>query len=490
MYVFTTGRPIQVYTTDHGVCTQSIFANNTYAKPFFLTYLNTSMFMLAMIPTLLRSAYRSQRKHRNLYSAVRSAFTTKKEDYRPLYNSGTLDPEDSESESFIKPTKSITDQEAEVAEKDKHLGIVATARLSLAFCFLWFGANYFAMACLQHTTVASTTILTSTSSFWTLLIGALTGTEKFTWRKFCGVLGSLLGIMLISRVDLTKDADDGTPAPPDDQFPDKSPSELALGDALALLSAIIYGVYTITLKKSTIKALPRALNMPLFFGLVGTFNLVLLFPMFPILHYTGLERFELPPSRWVWTILMTNSISSLFSDICWAYAMVLTSPLLVTVGLSLTIPLSLVGEMVLQGHYEGWLYWVGALVVVGSFLFVDHEEREEEAEEEAADSVLPSLRDDVDGRQPRFRTQQRNSGDGDGDGFASPAAASDASTLRVSSSADRQTAALAQSSRGQGEQRHGSFWDSFRSGPPNGGGAGGGKLSSDGGDFLHSSDSE
>lgn len=60
--------------------------------------------------------------------------------------------------------------------------------------------------------------------------------------------------------------------------------------------------------------------------------------------------------------------------------MVLTSPLVVTVGLSLTIPLSLVGEMVLQGRTEGLVYWLGALVVVGSFVFVDREEVKEETE--------------------------------------------------------------------------------------------------------------
>ena len=61
--------------------------------------------------------------------------------------------------------------------------------------------------------------------------------------------------------------------------------------------------------------------------------------------------------------------------------MVLTSPLVVTVGLSLTIPLSLVGEMVLQGRKEGLVYWLGAAVVVGSFVFVDREEVKEDSGE-------------------------------------------------------------------------------------------------------------
>lgn len=58
--------------------------------------------------------------------------------------------------------------------------------------------------------------------------------------------------------------------------------------------------------------------------------------------------------------------------------MLLTSPLVVTVGLSLTIPLSLVGQIVLQGEYASVLYWIGALVVLLSFLIVNHESKESE----------------------------------------------------------------------------------------------------------------
>lgn len=75
--------------------------------------------------------------------------------------------------------------------------------------------------------------------------------------------------------------------------------------------------------------------------------------------------------------MQVNSLTSLVSDICWAYAMLLTTPLVVTVGLSLTIPLSLVGQMILQAQYASPLYWVGATVVFLSFLVVNHESRGE-----------------------------------------------------------------------------------------------------------------
>lgn len=60
----------------------------------------------------------------------------------------------------------------------------------------------------------------------------------------------------------------------------------------------------------------------------------------------------------------------------WAYAMLLTSPLVVTVGLSLTIPLSLIGEMIQYGQYSSWIYWAGAGIVLLSFLFINHESAE------------------------------------------------------------------------------------------------------------------
>lgn len=58
--------------------------------------------------------------------------------------------------------------------------------------------------------------------------------------------------------------------------------------------------------------------------------------------------------------------------------MLLTTPLVVTVGLSLTIPLSLVGQMIINSQYSSGLYWVGALVMVLSFLFINHESHDED----------------------------------------------------------------------------------------------------------------
>ena len=247
------------------------------------------------------------------------------------------------------------------------------AKLSLEFCFIWFVANYFVAACLEYTTVASSTILTSTSGVFTLIFGTMFGVEKFTVRKLLGVLASLAGIILISSVDLSGNNTDDEHR---GDFPEKSARDIAIGDALAFISAIMYGLYAVFMKKRIDDE--SRVNMPIFFGLVGLINVFLLWPGFFILHYTGVERFEMPPTAWVTTIVLSNSLASLVSDLAWAYAVLLTSPIVVTVGLSLTIPLSLVGQVVLNSQTASPIYWVGALIVVLSFIFVNHEEKKDE----------------------------------------------------------------------------------------------------------------
>ena len=55
--------------------------------------------------------------------------------------------------------------------------------------------------------------------------------------------------------------------------------------------------------------------------------------------------------------------------------MLLTSPLITTVGLSLTIPLSLIGQMIEYKQTSGVLYWLGACIVLLSFVFINHESK-------------------------------------------------------------------------------------------------------------------
>lgn len=166
---------------------------------------------------------------------------------------------------------------------DAKLTLWETGWLSLEFSILWVLANYFASACLEYTSVASSTILTSTSSIWTLIFCAVLKIESFSIRKLLAVLGSLAGVVLISSIDLSgKDNDDGR-----GDFPHKSQREIAIGDTMAFISALVYGLYVVVMKIRI--GNENRVNMPVFFGLVGVFNTFLLWPVFFVLHVTGIE---------------------------------------------------------------------------------------------------------------------------------------------------------------------------------------------------------
>jgi solute carrier family 35 protein F5 len=68
-----------------------------------------------------------------------------------------------------------------------------------------------------------------------------------------------------------------------------------LGNILALLSALFYAMYVILLKVR-IKAEYR-IDMQLFFGFVGLFNILACWPLGLILHLAGAEIFELPQTK-------------------------------------------------------------------------------------------------------------------------------------------------------------------------------------------------
>lgn len=311
-----------------------IFSNHTYDKPFFVVYINTSVFAVSLVPMLARfvqlegvegvrreargllvwrgGSSSSQAEARDAGSKERGAGgrIPDEEHHGLLARSESEDDlleegEGGSSSETFEVDDSLEGHGGGVGEK---LSLRETAVLSLEFCMLWFCANYFASACLEYTSVGSVTILTSTSSVWTLVFCAVMGVDTFTLRKLVGVLASLAGVVLISTVDLSGASDEDRGS-----FPHKSQTSIAIGDGMAFFSAIVYGLY-VTVMKRRVGDEDRV-NMQLFFGLVGLFNLLLLWPGFFVLHWTQIEPFEWPPTGKIWGIIL---VSRLFLVIIWS----------------------------------------------------------------------------------------------------------------------------------------------------------------------------
>ncbi|KAL6050504.1 Solute carrier family 35 member F5, variant 2 [Balamuthia mandrillaris] len=227
------------------------------------------------------------------------------------------------------------------------------AKIALVFCLVWFIANYSYNASLTLTSVSSNTVLSSTSSLGTLILSVMFRVDTFSLPKLLAVLLTLGGVAMVSFSDAKDDQKDRL-----------------WGDLLSLLSAMFYALYATLLKKMIPDE--SRLNACRFFGMVGTFNFVMLWPVIIVLHYTGVEEFSVPEWK-VWLYLLANGlIGTVLSDFLWLWAILLTSPLVGTVGLSLSIPIAMAADIVLKKDTRfTFMFLGGSLLVVAGFLLVN-----------------------------------------------------------------------------------------------------------------------
>uniref|UniRef100_A0A0W0G2K9 Ribosome biogenesis protein SLX9 n=1 Tax=Moniliophthora roreri TaxID=221103 RepID=A0A0W0G2K9_MONRR len=175
---------------------------------------------------------------------------------------------------------------------------------------------------------------------------------------------SFCGVVLVSISDATQ-------RPPNPALATRTLADRilqpGLGDVLALCSAVFYAIYTVLLKVRI--GSESRIDMKLFFGFVGLFNIIGLWPIALILHWTGVEKFELPTTSKQVAALLVNMFITWSSDYLYVIAMLKTTPLVVTIGLSLTIPLAVVGDFFLSRPVKFQVIG-GALLVLVSFVTI------------------------------------------------------------------------------------------------------------------------
>uniref|UniRef100_A0A673B3D9 Solute carrier family 35 member F5 n=1 Tax=Sphaeramia orbicularis TaxID=375764 RepID=A0A673B3D9_9TELE len=361
--------------------TSYIFKRQEYNKPFFSTFTKTSMFVLYLLGFLLWRPWRQQctgtlkRRHSAFFADAEAYFApcntdstvnnclsslhvclpaaSKKQrvrfsnimEVRQLPSTQAL-----EAKLSRMSYPAAKDHEAMLRTVGK-LTITDVAKISFFFCFVWFLANLSYQEALSDTQVAIVNILSSTSGLFTLILAAIfpsNSSDRFTLSKLLAVALSMGGVALVSLSSMDNPDEKGV-----------------IGSLWSLAGAILYAVYIVMIKRRVDRE--DKLDIPMFFGFVGLFNLLLLWPGFLLLHYTGFEAFELP-SQLVWTYILINGlIGTVLSEFLWLWGCFLTSSLIGTLALSLTIPLSIMADICMQKVRFSWLFFAGAVPVFLSF---------------------------------------------------------------------------------------------------------------------------
>ena len=257
------------------VLVQYIFTDYSFFRPFFLTYLANSLFVVTL-------------PLRSLSQLVRGCSTSHKPCHR------------------VAATEAQGDGGCAAGCAGGSADLRVTARAALVVCPLWFLANFRRAApphrrrtaapphrrtaapphrrrtmyrrCLSPhsashgsynwslglTSVSSSTVISSSSAAWTLLLSVGLLGEHLTLTKLLGVLLCWAGNALTVMGDGDGGGDGGgsVPAPPAAP-PSAAMAQPLLGDSLCLFSSLMYACYTVAIRYYA----PQ--DMALFFGLLG-----------------------------------------------------------------------------------------------------------------------------------------------------------------------------------------------------------------------------
>eukprot|EP01062_Namystynia_karyoxenos_P056070 TRINITY_DN47025_c0_g1_i1.p1 TRINITY_DN47025_c0_g1~~TRINITY_DN47025_c0_g1_i1.p1 ORF type:complete len:433 (+),score=109.14 TRINITY_DN47025_c0_g1_i1:89-1387(+) len=316
---------------------QLIYNDLEFDKPFFMTYFNTCGFSVWLLGMLCVPSWRAALAARSDTAASRTA-------------EGAVD--------------------CPLPLLRKGSGAHMYCAVALSFCPAWMLANYLFNLSLDNTSVASNSVLSETSSLWTMLLSVCVLGERLDPYKVLSVFLAIGGSALVARADTHSGGERSANAAPHQE---DGSSDAWGGDLLALGSAFAYGMYTVLLKKK----LPEdsEVSMPVLFGFVGCVVLLTAWPVLLILDAAGAERFELPPGRTLGFLAINSFVGTNLSDVLWARAVVLTSPLVATLGLSLTIPFGMASDAIFRGKSFSAEYVGGAGLVLVGFVVVNLADR-------------------------------------------------------------------------------------------------------------------
>ncbi|KAK7502422.1 hypothetical protein BaRGS_00006375 [Batillaria attramentaria] len=355
--------------------TEYIFHNEKYGKPFFTTYVKTVLFSIYLLGFIFWRPWRLQcRRKRDWQKMMDDAWAGSPpvEPETHLVNMSCYGGSGKSVRfSNLSEVRQLSDEHAEEAlmsrlsyqaymrvEEERtrlsnKLTVKQVAKLAFIFCFLWFFANYTYQKGLVDTEAGIVTVLSSTSGLFTLICAAIYPSsqgDKFTLSKLAAVLVSLGGVVMVSLSDM--------------KLEDKVPT----GALWGLASAMLYAFYLVLVRRRVNHE--DRMDIPMFFGFVGLICALLLWPGFFILHYSRQEVFELPnKTQWLF-ILINGLIGTVLSEILWLWGCFLTSSLVATLALSLTIPLTMIADVLIKDVDYSLLFYLGSIPIFMAFFVV------------------------------------------------------------------------------------------------------------------------
>jgi drug/metabolite transporter (DMT)-like permease len=247
------------------------------------------------------------------------------------------------------------------------------------------GASWY--VAVNMTSPSDLTAIYNCSAFFAYVFSVPLLKEPLRLDKSLAVLVAIVGVMIVAYGDGSSTSRDGS---------GEANNRLA-GNLIIGFGSILYGLYEVLYKRL---ACPPEGTSPgrgvlfanTFGSMIGLFTIIVLWIPIPLLHWTGLEPFELPRGQAASLLLISTLSNAVFSG-SFLVLISLTSPVLSSVAALLTIFLVSMTDWWWTGTpLTAATLWGGGLIVIafGVLSASTWREMREQGEKAGVDDVEES----------------------------------------------------------------------------------------------------
>lgn len=251
-----------------------------------------------------------------------------------------------------------------------------------ATSIVYFLSGACATTALKYTTTSNQTILSTTSSLFSLILGVMAKVEKFTVAKLISIIASISGICLITLTG-TDEATNTEPA--------HSP---IVGNLLAVVGAAAYSGFLVIMKWKLGEQVDSSRNS-LVYTCLGICTFIFVTPLLGLADLFGIEKFALPGNNVIMGKILLCGFLNTVSDYCASVAALLMSPLITSLSLSTAIPMSMICDSVFFHTVPtSFSYYIGLVLIFASFIFTSLSDKDEAVEDAVNDAVSEAVSHD------------------------------------------------------------------------------------------------
>jgi len=218
-------------------------------------------------------------------------------------------------------------------------------------------ADYGYFRAISITSASSGIVIFNLSSIFAYVLSLLIlPDEKFSWVKLISVAMAFGGAAAITFSDK------------ENSFQPEGAPEPWIGDVTMAVAAIFWALFLTIYKRFVGEPSFGTINLQ--GTLMGVFSTLLLWPILVILHYTNVEPFVFPTGLMLGLIMATTGMAFI-NNYLFTFGTAITSPVFVTIGGMLAIPVSAVVDWAFHHHSMNVWKILGTIVMAFAFIIIN-----------------------------------------------------------------------------------------------------------------------